>query len=144
MQNKAKKIFWAFAILFVLACFYSAATEEMIPMYKAGEYNRFWAHVIGVPIAVTGALIVTYGGVLFVKQILFVMFKDPEVIKNMQYVVNHKHLKIKNPKEFKRARNQNLKSFLHYSKVPFMYLLFGFLLIAAGGITINYQTYFNF
>lgn len=144
MQKKSKKIFWSFALFIVLVCFYSAATEEMIPMYNAGEYNRFWAHVIGVPLAVSGALIMAYGGALFVKQILFVMFKDPEVIKNMQYVQNYKNLKIKHKKELNRARKNNLKFFFQYSKEPLMYLVFGFFLIALGGISINYQVYFDF
>lgn len=125
-------ILYLVGILFIGSIFWSIVAETLLPLLRAGDTRGFIFNLIGIPLTLLGTAGIAYGGYLLVRD-TFRAYGDAELQAGVA-VIRQKP----SADQMQAARRRNLQLLWQAWRPGLVWLVGGFLFIAAGGFIINY------
>lgn len=120
------------AVLLVGSIIWSIIFETLLPLYREGDTAAFIANLIGIPVILTGTVLIIYGGVRVVKN-MFTYLGKAKVVANI-YTIQDPATE---SGDRGAARRGNVRDWLIAWIPGGPLMLLGFLLIGIGGYIIN-------
>jgi hypothetical protein len=127
--------YWLLAgagLLFVGSIIWSIIFETLRPLWRAGDRMGLINNLAGIPLILAGTAVIVYGGFRFLRD-MFLVSQDEQLQADARLIQD----KTADRTAVRQAQWANFKRLLHAWKMGLLYILFGFLLIAAGGFIIR-------
>lgn len=117
------------AVVFVGSMIWSVIFETLLPLWRTEQILEMRLNIFGIPIIFSGAGVFVYGGLLFLRGTLQVIWSD-EMAAEIEKISAA-------PRDSNAARWQTLRLLFQAWKRGLLWLVGGFGLIIAGSILIN-------